>query len=298
MKARLETLEKLFDTLQTRPHEDAERLLQSIRERDGLASAMRCLESGAAAAHAERAMSGCRSDQSSSSPYDSPYSGRARAMDYQHRTHDSRRQSLAGLCSGLSTVSSASSVTAVSRDDKDKHVLFVRLELPDQAVTRRAIDSFYDCTGELFHVFSREVLVAYADDVYRPRAREGEVSPSLKKAACCVAAIAAIGVQYRSDDFEADIHTTYYDLCRHYFVDVLEDRPLDSIRVCTLLAMFNIMNKATAAVGYVGKQASYSVHGKVPILLQREAADSGEKRSVWACPRGTVSATGSAQCRV
>lgn len=65
--------------------------------------------------------------------------------------------------------------------------------------------------------------------------------------------VAAVGVQYKADDFDNGLEGDFYDVARHHFVDVLEDRPLESIKVCALLAMYNIMNKGTVSVAYVGK---------------------------------------------
>jgi hypothetical protein len=68
-----------------------------------------------------------------------------------------------------------------------------------------------------------------------------------------VAAVAAVGVQYKADDFDNGLEAIFYDVARHYFADVFEDRPLESMKVCAMLAMYNIMNKATVSVAYVGK---------------------------------------------
>jgi hypothetical protein len=55
------------------------------------------------------------------------------------------------------------------------------------------------------------------------------------------------------DDFSLETETYFYDLARHYFDAVVEYHPLRAIKVCTLLAQYNIMSKCMVSLAYVGE---------------------------------------------
>jgi hypothetical protein len=57
---------------------------------------------------------------------------------------------------------------------------------------------------------------------------------------------------YNPGDFQKGLEKTFYHVSRRFFSEVMEERPLDTIKVCTLTAMHNIMNKATVALAYIG----------------------------------------------
>jgi hypothetical protein len=247
MKARLETLEKLFDSLQNRPPEDAERLLQRIRTADGLTSV---LSIGGDDFADSTPPSSLPYEQNTVPPSSSAVSWRPGGSLYQLQTESSvdsvgsRRPPLSGGWSNFSGTSSPG-----SRQISDTSTLLIRLLLPNLSLTARAVDSFFASTGKLFHVFSRAQVAVFLDEIF------GSGSPSVnpKEAVCCVACVAAVGVQYNAHDFDPRLDEVFYDVARHYFIDVFESQPLDSIKVCSLLAMFNIMNKSTISVAYVGK---------------------------------------------
>jgi hypothetical protein len=125
----------------------------------------------------------------------------------------------------------------------------ISLVIPSASTTQAAIDSFFSSSGQLFHVFSREQVSGYFEDVF---GSDGCPIPSQKTAICCLAAVAAVGVQYNADDFEAGIDGVFYDVARHFFENLMDEQPLDAIKACTLLAMYNIMNKATVSLAYIG----------------------------------------------
>ena len=242
MKARLETMEKLFDLLQTQPPEDAERLLQRIRAGDELASLLDFSQESADVAP----RSGRRYDQTSTSPTPSSSSSWQRGGPHFQVLND---QSISGgLRGGIGSSTSSSTLTPGISATSDTSLL-IRIGLPDQALTIKAVESFFNSTGQLFHLFSKAQVASYMDDIYSYGSTPGQQ----KKAVCCVACVAAVGVQYTADDFSVDLDGVFYEIARRYFDDVYKDRPLDAIKVCTLLGMYNIMTKATVSVAYVGE---------------------------------------------
>ncbi|RSL89223.1 hypothetical protein CDV31_015918 [Fusarium ambrosium] len=55
----------------------------------------------------------------------------------------------------------------------------------------------------------------------------------------------------RSDDFDVGTDAVFYDVARHFFENLVEEQPLDAIKACTMLAMYNMMNKATVSLAYI-----------------------------------------------
>ena len=58
------------------------------------------------------------------------------------------------------------------------------------------------------------------------------------------------------DSCSREIEQGLYDLARHFFEVAAEQEPLHSIKVCSLLAQYNIMSKEMIALAYVGKATS------------------------------------------
>jgi len=144
------------------------------------------------------------------------------------------------------TSASSSGVGAASPDDRD--VRPIRLGLPDADTTLKAVDSFFSSSGKLFHVFSRDqAMECYRAVFYGPSGSDRDVATS------CLAAVAAVGGQYNPDLFSDATMRDFYDVSRHHFDEVLRTAPLRAVKVCTLMAMFNIMGKCAVALAFVGR---------------------------------------------
>ncbi|KAB5575416.1 hypothetical protein GE09DRAFT_592539 [Coniochaeta sp. 2T2.1] len=277
MKARLETLEKLFDTLQNQAPEDAERLLQRIRSGDELTSLLAFDQESADTAP----RSSERYDQTSTSPTSSSSSSwqRGGALSRVLNDHSTRD----GLSGGLGSSAGTSALSRGISDASDSSFL-IRMGLPNQALTTKAVECFFDSTGQLFHLFSKAQVASYMDDIYG----FGSPSEQLKKAVCCVACVAAVAVEYKADDFPIGLGRVFYDIARHHFGDVyITDRPLDGIKVCTLLGMYNIMTKATVSVAYIevalGMSRRHSLSDKDRIYPGVSPQEWQEYRATWRC---------------
>lgn len=90
-----------------------------------------------------------------------------------------------------------------------------------------------------------------------------------KAAVCCLAAVASVGVQYNADAFEAGTDGVFYDVARHFFENLMEEKPLDAIKTCSVLAMYNIMNKATVSLAYLGLRSRYVLECSQADLVPR-----------------------------
>jgi len=128
----------------------------------------------------------------------------------------------------------------------------VVFRVPDRATTTRAVDGFFSCSGKLFHVFSREQVAAFYDAVF-PGGDEAAIQSG--PVVCCLLAVAAIGAQYvqgTQGALGSGVEEAFYDMARHNLEALLVENPLDAIKVCTLLCMYNVMNKAIVSLAYVG----------------------------------------------
>lgn len=124
------------------------------------------------------------------------------------------------------------------------------MPLIDVRATRMAIDSFYNSSGKMFHAFTKqETDLAFSTIIEH----QGSPYEAYQADVCCVMTIAAVGAQYanrrENDKPQEEI---FYEAAKRYFDYVLENQPLNAVRICILLAMFNIFGKAMVALAYIG----------------------------------------------
>lgn len=122
--------------------------------------------------------------------------------------------------------------------------------LLDVKATRTAIDSFYNCSGRLFHIFSRQQTEqAFANIVEN----QGNPYEAHQADVCCIMAVAAVGAQYvnyQEDDKRQE--EAFYEAAKRYFDYVVENQPFVAVKICALLAMFNVFGKSMVALAYIG----------------------------------------------
>lgn len=152
----------------------------------------------------------------------------------------------------------ASQTVALNRQDGQYGLLLLankltcdlRLLLPEAPVMMRAVNSFFSCSGKLFHVFSETYIL----QCYRAIFDESQAPSELLKAkVCCLAAVAAVGAQYSPDTVSKEVEVGLYNLARHFLEVTIEHEPLHAIKACALFAQYNIMNKEMVSLTYVGK---------------------------------------------
>ncbi|RYC56253.1 hypothetical protein CHU98_g9955 [Xylaria longipes] len=137
--------------------------------------------------------------------------------------------------------------------------------LPSISVTRQAVEGFFSGNGELFHVFTRAQVSVFMDSVWK----DVDIgSQSWKADVCCLMAIAAVGTLYTDTTGDTDVSDAAYDISKAHLDSVLEMRPLDAVKICTLLCMYNVMSKAVASLAYAGEDPHYGsglAHVDVPL---------------------------------
>lgn len=230
IKARLEALEKLVNALQSKPQDEAQRLLQHIRSADDIV-----------------ALSGHWSDPGSDTTLDGLASGSVSCPSSTSR--GSSPQASARDASSPAVLSPSHAVR-----DTDS---LIRLIMPKPEPTRTAIRKFYTSSGGLFYAFPQHQMEEYWRGVFEPGFH---INVSQKVAICCLSSVAAVGEQYAACDIDGVDRgsAAYYDIARHYFANIVEDHPLEAIKVCAMLAMYNTMAKSTAGLAYVEAGMSMS----------------------------------------
>ncbi|RSL57579.1 hypothetical protein CEP54_008230 [Fusarium duplospermum] len=243
LKSRLEALERLFSTLQAKSTQDANLLLQQIRSSDDI-DALLDLEDETS----PPSLNGSINTSSGVSSLSTPTAASA-SEEQSVRSSPSVDQKPVSCSSQATHVSNDTDQKASSRElSIDVSRSLVSLVIPSATTTQTAVDSFFNSSGRLFHVFSREQILRYHEDVF---ANDSCTVANQKTAICCLAAVAAVGVQYNGDDFDVGTDGVFYDVARHFFENLVEEQPLDAIKACTMLAMYNMMNKATVSLAYI-----------------------------------------------
>jgi hypothetical protein len=246
-KKRMEVLEKLVEALRSRPNTEAEELLSRIRTTDDISSILETRSrvlpdsaamsasntsverSGGSASAAE--LSRPRVDVSSDCVF-------RNAATAQHLGKGDYMNSLEVR------QPYAAALTA------NRPVTLLRLLLPDPTVTKNAIISFTSCSGKLFQVFTKEQM----DQFYHSIFQHPEISlDTVKSEIGCLMAAAAVGAQYDPDQFGSEIKNTFYNIANYFFVSILEEEPIRAIKVCALLAQYNVFDKNTVAIAHVGQ---------------------------------------------
>lgn len=243
-KSILESLEKLVEDLRTGTPEKVGRILQQIRGGDHLVV----------------------------TPHVTPQSTDASPASGGHPSR----------LSGMASMGSESGASAkrlglpvmVEKSRRVRQPLMANLQsslqpLPDAVITKRAMDSFFCCSGKLFHVFSKE----QASDCYRAVYEAPVDTRGWREAdVCSLMAIASVGAQYLPDTFSEEAKLGFYEVARYLFEIVAQHDPLRAIKICTLLAHYNLMERAMIALTYVGLWCQGSFVAK---MILTEAADRG-----------------------
>ncbi|KAK4238271.1 hypothetical protein C8A03DRAFT_43965 [Achaetomium macrosporum] len=235
LRARLESLEKLVSALQSKPDDEALRLLQRLRSADDVSSV-------------------CDTDTIDLNTPGLSLEVSSASSESSFATH-SLNASLQAVRGAAPPVAPSSDPPAVTMPPRAQQRLlaaglaeYLSFAIPCAQTTWAGVQSFFSSCGRLFHIYSQQQLEVYYRMVF---GIDGKPDTSQKLAICCLSAVAAVGIQYNPDDFEKGLEKVFHDVSRRFFAEVVEERVLDTIKVCTLFAMYYIMDKATAALAYV-----------------------------------------------
>ncbi|KAK4246717.1 hypothetical protein C7999DRAFT_41873 [Corynascus novoguineensis] len=253
LRARLEELEKLFGGLVAPDYQEAKRLLDRIRASANdltplLASNSepedRYARQGTVASSSDASESSYPSHSSNASPAASGSSSAGTTVGTALSSADDAPNAMVAD----SPPSRGSTQTQRPLPDDLSSLLHLDLPLPGAKTTWAGVQSFFGSTGKLFHVYSEQQMEAYHTAVFGV---DGKPDTSRRLELCSLYALAAVGILYNAGTFQKGLEKIFHDVSRRFFSEVMEERPLDTIKVCTLYAMYNVLDKATVALAYV-----------------------------------------------
>lgn len=124
------------------------------------------------------------------------------------------------------------------------------LALLRSPANREALQLFLQCTGLLFHVFSKTQADSVLEEVL------SNTGTAIAKTSLCeVCAMAAVAAQYLQGSTAPGTGHHFYNVARQYLDDAIAVDPLRAMKSCALLAMYNIVTKASVALAYVGMRS-------------------------------------------
>ncbi|KAK8004508.1 plasma membrane SNARE protein (Sec9) [Apiospora arundinis] len=268
-KSRLDALEKFVDNLRDLPSEQAGKLLQGWRKTRGR------LDSGPKLVEAAKEAADTPSSSSNTTPSISPESN----SSHQIITHPTSVTSPNGHHPPEILSQFSPPHNTVTLDSPWRQVL---LWLPPPDLTRRFVETFFSCSGKLFHVFSKDQINQCFETTFQT---PNNGSLEYKADVCCLMTVAAIGAQYEHEVIDVEAQHTFYDVARHHLEAVIQARPLDAIKITTLFCLYNIMDKTTVAVAYVeiglGTCKRYRLECKMPPQGEFPEARWAEYRKAW-----------------
>ncbi|KAI1740370.1 hypothetical protein F4680DRAFT_448126 [Xylaria scruposa] len=159
---------------------------------------------------------------------------------------------------------------------------FSELYMPGILVTKNATDGFFSGSGNLFHVFSQSQVSSIADSVYgdddndENECREADIGSLM--------AVAAVGSQYSNTIVESEVQETFYNVARFYLDTAITQRPLDTIKICSLLCLYNVFGKPTVSSAYV--DVGLGICDRYGLHSQKRQLD-GITDSMWLDYRNT-----------
>jgi hypothetical protein len=184
--------------------------------------------------------------------------GERAGLSRSQHSHDSMAS---GFSSDARELGPSGAVQGKSVPDRDPHHSLPETQspaswtssAPASWTTQRAIDAFFYHVGHLFHVYSRQQLHDFArEDVQAPSQDLDGASKAVKAVGpASVSAVAAVGCQYIDDAQDGSAGVAHYDTARFHLDAIFESHLPDAIKLCVLLALYNLPSKATAALSYV-----------------------------------------------
>ncbi len=115
-----------------------------------------------------------------------------------------------------------------------------RDRLPAEPITRRAVKAFFQCAATLFYVTTEKRSGELLDKVYRTN--DASMQDIVEVAAC-----AAIGSHYKSDEIPEEARVAFFYLASTSLHEALEADHIQGMRIFICLGMTCIMDKCSNA---------------------------------------------------
>jgi len=157
-----------------------------------------------------------------------------------------------------------------------KDIVRLPFPLPDRSVFKRALTAYNNSVGTLFHVYTPDQINELVVAVFEP------TGSSYTTSLCQLCAIAALGSMYSQDTISTAVAEDFYNIAKHFLEDVIQENTFLSIKVCTILAMVNMLTKSIIALALLDLGLSMAQNSG----LENLDAPSGMEISHWSdCKR-------------
>lgn len=134
-------------------------------------------------------------------------------------------------------------------DFSDTALLASALRL-QSAIFKHAFSVFLQCTAKIFHIYTQDEV----DNLLDSSLRESKTIPL--HTICEACSIAAVGSRYSRSQIAPEHGDYYFTVAKQLLDDCIEKAPLQAVKVCAMLVVCNLINKATSAFAYVGKRGA------------------------------------------
>jgi hypothetical protein len=124
------------------------------------------------------------------------------------------------------------------------------------------LEWFFNCVGALFYIMSPVEVDKNIQSIQQVQVPLGDIvstndDPKMTTIAAELAGMAAIGVVHAtladpSKAPPAELADYFYEVAKNGLDAAIEYSPLSAIRICALIAMYNIIVHATVALSYLG----------------------------------------------
>jgi hypothetical protein len=229
LRDNVESFASLYQYLQSRPTAEANALFERIRNGATLGAALDFVKS--------------REDGKSPRSPQSPQSPQPPKVEWSQRIHDSNRLFECELLSAQ------------------------RSEIGRKALLD-GVERFFKYLGTMFPIITENevytLMATFLTPLPEEDARQDETQDNLivqKKIAYGeLLAICAVGFQYDRQTLpngDASICTPFYHKARLFLDYVMENAPLQAMRMCCCLSIYNVIAKASLAVSYTGKSCGW-----------------------------------------
>ena len=152
-----------------------------------------------------------------------------------------------------------------------KDTVRLSFPLPDRSVFECALTAFNNSVGTLFHVYTPDQINQLVVAVFE------SPGPSYTTSLCQLCAIAALGSMYSQDTISTAVAESFYNVSKHFLDDVIQENVFLSIKVCSMLAMVNMVTKSIIALAFLDMGLSMAQSSG----LESPDAPSGMEGGQW-----------------
>jgi hypothetical protein len=122
----------------------------------------------------------------------------------------------------------------------------LQLAVPNGSTFELAVAALFASMGHLYRPYEPE----QANELLKSLLEKGSQLP--EPLLCEICAISCIGCRFSQSAIPAELGELFYVSGRNLLEIIIEDNPLPAMKVCSLLAIYRVVNKPVITVGLLG----------------------------------------------